>query len=334
MSLCLSFEQEESCIDNYYCNIVYQTTFTWNCYIFYAICSNIDPMLPQPAFKALSRNLNKIYCEVCVKRWDKKNRKRSKLLKIDKIKLKDCSEKWSLVEVKMDSSRDDDIFVCASCRSMFFKEDYLKAQNPTAEQDMDSIENQMTTSSPDIPPPPQLPVRSSARKRCAYETRRDIEEKRQCTICCETKKDAKGRLVPVRIITLRSMETNKHLAEETLKKFSSIHLMHGTKYKDAAERIMLIDGTTSLFTADVGYHSYCYKLFRSSHWEDLEAPIHAPKTSSLPQAASFSILCDLVRLHVICRREIYSLTDLKTAYESMKTENCPALRVVEMLKQN
>ena len=150
----------------------------------------------------------------------------------------------------------------------------------------------MTTPSPDIPPPPQLPVRSSARKRCAYETRRDIEGKRHCIICCERKNDTKGRLVPVTIITLRSMESNKHLTEETLKKFNSFHLKHGTKYKDAAERIMSIDGTTSLFTANVGYHSYCHKLFRSSHWEDLEAPIHAPKTSSLPQSESFSILCD------------------------------------------
>ena len=139
-----------------------------------------------------------------------------------------------------------------------------------------------------------------------------------------TESDSRAGLVPVTIITLRSMETNKHLAEETLKKSSHVHLKHGTKYKYVTERIMLIAGTTLLFTAEP---SYCYKLFRSSHWEELEAPIHAPKTSSLPQAESFSILCDLVRLHVICRRKIYSLTDLKTAYESMKTEYCLTLRV-------
>ena len=57
----------------------------------------------------------------------------------------------------------------------------------------------------------------------------------------------------------------------------------------------------------------------------MEAPTYLPKTTL--QVDSFQSLCELVRLRVIRRKEIYTLTVLKAAYESLKTEDCPILRV-------
>ena len=53
---------------------------------------------------------------------------------------------------------------------------------------------------------------------------------------------------------LRSTVSGNYIAEETLRKYADIHFKHNTKYKDAAERILLVGGTSSLFSADVGYH--------------------------------------------------------------------------------
>lgn len=69
---------------------------------------------------------------------------------------------------------------------------------------------------------------------------------------------------PVTIVTLRDSGTGGHLAERTLQSFSDIHIKHNNMYKDAAEQILLVAGTTSLFVDDVGYHSECYKGFRSN----------------------------------------------------------------------
>ena len=98
------------------------------------------------------------------------------------------------------------------------------------------------------------------------------------------------------------------MAEDTLIKFARIHVKHNTKYKDAAERILLDASTNSLFTADVGYHlKQCYQMFRSNHFASLEtAPIHLQFTDDLLVSVvdSFQNLCDLVRVHVIHKREI------------------------------
>ena len=44
--------------------------------------------LAEPAFKLLSRNVNRVYCEVCLKSWDKKNRKRAQIVKLTRRILK------------------------------------------------------------------------------------------------------------------------------------------------------------------------------------------------------------------------------------------------------
>ena len=109
-----------------------------------------------------------------------------------------------------------------------------------------------------------------------------------------------------------------------MKHFASVHLRsNNTKYTDAANRINLVAGTKSLFNADVGYHEGCYKNFCSSKWNKIDSSENIPVKS---QSDSFSNLCDLIKIHVIGRREIYSLLDLKEAYDSLKTSSCPILR--------
>ena len=198
---------------------------------------NESRKLPQPVFKALSRDVNKNYCEVCCKCWDKKSgKKRSKLIKFDKSKFENLAARWALVDHDYNEvyKRVDwtmvDMFCCRSCYSMFYKEDYLKCQKQLEE----IVENTVVPSPPELTTPsPPVPVRSSTRKRCTYETQRHDEIKKQCIICLAKKKDSKSKLIPVTIITLQDTDTKIHQAEETLLKFAKIHQKLGTKYKIA-----------------------------------------------------------------------------------------------------
>ena len=51
-----------------------------------------------------------------------------------------------------------------------------------------------------------------------------------------------------------------------------------------------------------------------------------PSEESSEELNSISPLLQLVRLHVICRNEVYPLCDLRFAYESLKAPDCPSLR--------
>ena len=183
--------------------------------------SDINLNLPQPFFKPLSRDVNKVYCEVCCKNWDKRNTKRVKLVKLDKTKFSILAKSWALVEHhfnevygRVDWTGAGDMFCCRSCYSMFFKEGYLQNQKPLEENVFEDEGPSELTPPPQTPPP--VSIRSSLRKKISYETQRDCEEKKQCVICCTVKKDTKGRIIPVTIITLRNVESKKHVAEETL----------------------------------------------------------------------------------------------------------------------
>ena len=54
-----------------------------------------------------------------------------------------------------------------------------------------------------------------------------------------------------------------HQAEEQLIEFAETHLFRESKYKEAANRIMLTKAVKSLFADNVGYHHSCYDNFRS-----------------------------------------------------------------------
>ena len=69
----------------------------------------------------------------------------------------------------------------------------------------------------------------------------------------------------------------------------------------------------------------CYVPFRHKKYLELDkAKVHSTK-ATLDQT-SIHALFELVRLHVVQRQEVYALADLRTAYESLKTDDCPLLR--------
>ena len=122
----------------------------------------------------------------------------------------------------------------------------------------------------------------------------------------------------------------EHLAEATLLSYARIHQTYDTKFKEAAERILLQRTTRSLYDADVGYHKVeCYVNFRSKHWEALEEnkeEVHCESNLTSSKDYLQSII-ELIRLHVIARKEVYTLTDIRKAYEIIKTDSSPKLRV-------
>lgn len=79
--------------------------------------------------------------------------------------------------------------------------------------------------------------------------------------------------------------------------------------------------------ADVGYHGKCYENFRSLGWDRLDSHVNKVASEKKSEPETFRTLCELVQSHVIYKKEIYSLASLKSAYESMKTDSCPILRV-------
>ena len=79
-----------------------------------------------------------------------------------------------------------------------------------------------------------------------------------CIIWNEIKYE-KGRKVSLLSTTLKKHRKENHQAEETLTKFANIHIQNDTKYKDAAQRIIL--------PQNLSYHKYWYKSFHSPYCE-------------------------------------------------------------------
>ena len=55
-------------------------------------------------------------------------------------------------------------------------------------------------------------------------------------------------------MTLKKHGKENHQAEETLTNFANIHIRNDTKYKDAAQRILLQQNVSALFATNVFYH--------------------------------------------------------------------------------
>ena len=66
---------------------------------------------------------------------------------------------------------------------------------------------------------------------------------------------------------MKKHEKENHQAEETLTKFANIPIQNDTKYKDAAQRILLQQNVSTLFAANISYHEGCYQSFLSPCWE-------------------------------------------------------------------
>ena len=95
-----------------------------------------DSLLPDPALKLLSRDVNKLYCDVCLKCWDKKNSKRAKLLKLNTNNFKSTAISWSKVDHEYNKIfartnwENKDNYICSSCRPKFLNKTKLSQQSP------------------------------------------------------------------------------------------------------------------------------------------------------------------------------------------------------------
>ena len=74
-------------------------------------------------------------------------------------------------------------------------------------------------------------------------------------------------------MTLKNHGKENHQPEQTLTKFANIHIQNDTKYRDAAQRILLQQNVSTLVAANISYHKDCYQSFRSPCWERLSQKI-------------------------------------------------------------
>ena len=145
------------------------------------------------------------------------------------------------------------------------------------------------------------------------------QRERKCIIC-NNHRYIKGRLDQLINIALKRAVHGTYVAESTLKEYFEIHLkLDNEKYIDSANRILLVLGTSSLFSADASYHKSYYDGFRSFWWktklenkfttqvlDNNEDPLHE--------------LFRLIQFHIVQKHEIYTLSQLPHFYEEISTE--------------
>ncbi len=225
--------------------------------------NNRSDALPEPRLQILLRDPDKVYCDICDKNWSKKNNKqRRHVTAIDAESFKKQALEWKVREHEFNKVYNKinwarkDFAQCRTCRGSFF-DDHIKdsqkklPETPTVQDPVpEAPPISATSESDEIEDSIATVQQRSSRKRQSYDTQRDDDEEMECVICKTDKRDGKGRKIPITLITLRDVnDSNKiHIAEKTLVQFSKIHLKHNTIYKDAAERILLILTTKSLWT--------------------------------------------------------------------------------------
>jgi hypothetical protein len=164
----------------------------------------------------------------------------------------------------------------------------------------------------------------------AYTSSWQKEEKKRCIICNDDKWE-KGRLIPVQTITL----TDK--AEATLAEYANLHVKdNNAKYIAGANRILIILATTSLFAADVGYHKkLCYEPFRSPAWKRKRGG--TCMTVSTDEDDALEEMYQLIVVHIIKRHEIYTMAQLTSAFNQIRSDKrlaeCRSTDLKEILQQ-
>ena len=167
-------------------------------------------------------------------------------------------------------------------------------------------------------------IRKSSRKLTQYKSL----DGRNCIICNEIKYE-KGRKVSLLSMTLKKHGKENHQAEEALTKFANIHKSDDTKYKDAAQRILLQQNVSTLFAANVSYHKDCYQSFRSPYWERSSQKSKSDKITHDDESFEFF---KLISYHTIERHEIYTLAQLRKAHDEFtKGTKLKSLDLKEML---
>ena len=94
-----------------------------------------------------------------------------------------------------------------------------------------------------------------------------------------------------------------HQAEEALSKFANIHIQNNTKYKDAAEIVLLQQNVDILFRPNFSYHKDCYQLFCSPCWERSSQKSKSDKITHDEESIEFF---KLISYHIIERHDIHT----------------------------
>ena len=154
-------------------------------------------------------------------------------------------------------------------------------------------------------------IRKSSCKLTQYKSSLDG---RNCIICNEIKYE-KGRKCHYLVWLWRNM--GNHQAEEALSKFANSHIQNDTKYKDAAQIILLQQNVDILFAANITYHKDCYQSFRSPCWERSSQKSKSDKiTHDEERTKFFKLISD----HIIERHDICPLAQVKKASDEITKE--------------
>ena len=86
--------------------------------------------------------------------------------------------------------------------------------------------------------------------------------------------------------------------------------------------------TKSYFDADVGYHKYCYDVFRSSKWNKKKSV-----EENNCRKASVDELLKLVECLVVAKKEIYTLAQLRGFYDQISDDNSRVRRSTDIKKE-
>ena len=111
--------------------------------------------------------------------------------------------------------------------------------------------------------------------------------------------------------------------------FADIHNGNGSRFYDAAQRILLTNSIRSLFLSDVAYHRYpCYKNFTGNGWKRTFAPKVVEAANDNDVLMEF---LDLVEVNVIAKREVYTLAQLRQCFDELTGSSSRSIDVRNIL---
>ena len=255
-------------------------------------------------------------CAVCFDNIPERKRARRNFHEIkDNSDFFKRAELWTVYEheyasvlSKHDLSSNQKLFYHHKCQNFFDERYRLRQTEKSSDLPMEIDDNEANNVelSQQSQSSSTISRRSSRLSVASYETTRDDT---RCIICATDKMDSHGKPIPAHTMEMRMEGDELHLAEKQLIEFAEIHRNRGSKYKDAAERIILQRATKSLFAANVGLHNACYNNFRSPSWKK-----GSSASKSEAKDDNLEELMNLVEYLVIERKEIYSLSQFRKYY--------------------
>ena len=268
----------------------------------------------EPVLRTCHVSKGRFLCAVCFDSVSLKNKKRDK---VHEVKSKEdflkTAQSWTEYEhdyasvlAKHDTSSSQKLYYHHRCQP-FFDDRHRERQTRKSLETANEMEIETTECSAPQDPSLVQPMRITRSSDTSYQT---TKEDVCCIICKSKKTDSHGREIPAHTMEMRFEDKKLHQAEEQLIEFAKIHVSRESKYKDAANRILLQRATRTLFLADVGFHGSCYENFRAPAWKKVSVIERVKGDEKLEE------LMNLVDYLIIGKKEIYTLAQLRKYYES------------------